>query len=100
MLLLLESVHPTKIKGSLKIIIAVGTLLTEQASYIDCHWVQEYTDSIFRWPGNIVTIDCKCSSQTLTTINQTWWCHKPSQYRDPLSIHIAIQITSLRIICT
>ena len=71
-----------------------------------CHWpnnnnnVQEYTDSIFWWPVTIVTIDAKCSSQTLMTINQTWWCHKPSQCRDPLSIHIAIQITSLRIICT
>jgi len=56
---------------------------------------EEYTDCIFRWPVKIVTIDTECSSQKLMTINQTWWCHKPSQCRDLLSIRIAIQITSL-----
>jgi len=53
--------------------------------------VRERTDSIFQWPVNIVTIDAECSSETLMTINQTWWCHKPRQCRDLLSI----QITSL-----
>jgi len=48
----------------------------------------------------IVTIDAEYSSQTLMTINQTWWCHKPNQCRDLLSIQIAMQITSLRIIYT
>ena len=37
----------------------------------------------------VVTTDAKCSNQTLMTIKQTWWCHKPSQCRDSLSIESA-----------
>jgi len=35
----------------------------------------------------IITIDAECSSQTLTTINQTW-CHKPRQCRDLYKLHV------------
>ena len=81
----------------------MGTLLTEQALYMDCPWVTMFrniSDSILHWPVKIVTTDAEHFSQTLMTINQTWWCHKPNRCRDLLSIHTAIQITSLRIICT
>jgi hypothetical protein len=27
-------------------------------------------------------IDAECSGESLITINQMWWCHKPSQCRD------------------
>jgi hypothetical protein len=59
--------------------------------------VEEYTDCVFHWPVKI-TVVAECSTQTLMTVNQTWWCHKPSQCRDLLNIRIAVQIISLRVI--
>jgi hypothetical protein len=46
-------------------IIAMGTLFTEQTSYIDCHWVtaEEYTDSIFHWTVKVETVDAECSAK-------------------------------------
>jgi hypothetical protein len=57
------------------LIIAVGTLLTEQASYINCHWVTMLRNILTPFSvGLWRNVPAKHS----WPLNQPWWCHKPS----------------------
>jgi hypothetical protein len=62
--------------------------------------VAEYADPVFCWLVHIIKIDAEYFSNTLMTINKTWWCHKPSQCIDIHCIRIATQIYISRTICT